>query len=303
MGSSEAVSRVFAEAGCTGSFRIERAHDAAWCGTDPDEPVVAASVIKVLIAVEVQRQLAAGVLDPAERVVLRPDQRCPGPVGFSLYQDAVDVSVRDLVVAMLTLSDNAATDALLDRVGIESCNATAVALGLTGTRLVDTIGSSVDAVARAAGFASWSDLAARSGELSPEAEERAAEAMRAAPSLHAETANRTTPGDMCRLLRAIWSDEAADPGGCLRLRRLMGQQLTRDRLAAAFAPPVLVAAKSGGLAGLFRHEVGTITFPDGRRYFAAVFTRTSSDAATAAGVNRAIGRAAAAAVDELERAS
>lgn len=303
MGTSETAARVFAEAGCTGSFRVERAHDGAWLGTDPAELVVAASVIKVLIAVEAERQFAAGALDPAERVVLRAEHRTPGPVGFSLYQDAVEVSARDLVVAMLTLSDNAATDALLDRVGIASCNATAAALGLTGTRLVSTIGQSVDAVAQAAGFASWDDLAARSAEQSPEAASLAAVAMRAAPSLHPATANRTTPGDMCRLLRAIWSDDAADPAGCLRIRRLMGQQLTRDRLASAFAPPVVVAAKSGGLVGVFRHEVGVITFPDGRRYFAAIFTRKSSEAATPAGINRAIGRAAATAVDELEGAA
>ena len=82
----------------------------------------------------------------------------------------------------------------------------------------------------------------------------------------------------------------------------MAQQLTRDRLAAAFPPPVDVAAKSGGLVGVFRHEIGTITFPDGRRYFVAVFTRKIKDTATPPDINRAIGQAAAKAIDELETA-
>lgn len=294
------LSRIFDDAGCAGSIRAERADGSASLGTDPDELVVAASVIKVLIAVEGERQFAGGALDPSARVRLRAQQRTPGPVGFSLYDDDIEVSARDLVVAMLTVSDNVATDALLDLVGIEACNTTAAELGLTNTRVVSSIGVAIDSIAQAAGFGSWRELMATSAQPSGEAAETE-RVVRMASALNPAAATATTPGDMCRLLRAIWSDSAADPSGCDRIRRLMASQLTRDRLASAFPPPAHVAAKSGGLIGVFRHEIGTITLPDDRRYFAAVFTRKTKGDASPAAINSAIGRAAAAAVELLEQ--
>ncbi|MDX6351464.1 MAG: beta-lactamase class [Streptomyces sp.] len=59
-----------------------------------------------------------------------------------------------------------------------------------------------------------------------------------------------------------------------------------------------MAAKSGGLAGVVRNEVGVIAYPDGRRYAAAVFTR-SRPGSDEAPINAAIGAAAARAVSAL----
>ena len=78
----------------------------------------------------------------------------------------------------------------------------------------------------------------------------------------------------------------------------MARQLTRHRIASAFRTPVRVAAKSGGLAGVVRNEIGVITYPDGRRYAAAVFTRClpgSDDAA----INAAIGAATVRGIEAL----
>jgi beta-lactamase class A len=69
------------------------------------------------MAIDVQAQIADGRLDPRERVTPRAADHSPGPVGFSLYQDDV---IRDLVVAMLTISDNPTTDALLRIVGFDA---------------------------------------------------------------------------------------------------------------------------------------------------------------------------------------
>jgi beta-lactamase class A len=77
---------------------------------------------------------------------------------------------------------------------------------------------------------------------------------------------------MAHLLRLIWTDEAGPPEACARVRELMGRQLSRHRLSSGFAPGVRVAAKSGGLMGVVRNEVGAVTFADGERYFVAVFT-------------------------------
>jgi beta-lactamase class A len=61
-----------------------------------DTPVVAASVFKVMVALEFFRQAHAGQLDLAGRVRLRCDERTSGPTGFSTFTDDVEVSLRDL---------------------------------------------------------------------------------------------------------------------------------------------------------------------------------------------------------------
>lgn len=292
--------QIFAEAGCVGSLCAQDAEGRQEVGVAADQPVVAASVIKVLVAVEVERQIAAGRLDPSQRVGLPAQARTPGPVGFSLYSDDVEVSLRDLLVPMLTISDNVATDALLARVGVESCNATAAELGLAETVIVDDLRSMIDSIGQAAGFAGWEALTAWAvGPHSDAEEAKVEEHVRSAPAMQVPTATRTTPRDMCRLLRLIWTDRAAPQDGCRRIRTLMARQLTRHRLAAAFAPPARVSAKSGSLLGVYRHEVGVIEYPDGRWYTAAVFTRATDTSVGEVAVNGAIGRAAAWAVDRL----
>ena len=127
------AARVFAEAGCQGWLcalevdgRGEACHDA-------DEPVVSASVFKVAVALEVFRQAAAGKLDPRQRLLVTPADATAGPTGISVFSDAAELSVRDLALLMLTVSDNAATDVLTGLVGLDSVNATLAGLGLAGT--------------------------------------------------------------------------------------------------------------------------------------------------------------------------
>lgn len=86
-------------------------------GDGADASVVPASVMKVLVALTAMVQLESGQLDATARVRRPVVPRTPGPVGFSLYADEIELSVRDLLVPVLTLSDNAATDVLIDLVG------------------------------------------------------------------------------------------------------------------------------------------------------------------------------------------
>jgi Beta-lactamase enzyme family len=61
------------------------------------------------------------------------------------------------------------------------------------------------------------------------------------------TTTTTTTAETVRLLQAAWTDTAATPAACARVRQGMAQQLTRHRIASGFGPEVAVAAKSGGL--------------------------------------------------------
>jgi beta-lactamase class A len=290
---------IFGAVGCAAAVCAQTSDGAREVGLCADDPVVAASVIKVLVAVEVERQIGSGKIDPDARVRLQAKNRTPGPVGFSLYERDVDVTLGDLVVPMLTISDNAATDALLAAVGVQECNETARSLDLTATVIVSDLATTIHGIAEAAGFRNWHQLTTWSnGPHDPAEQDAVTRRVRAAPQMQPETATRTTARDMTQLLRLIWRNEAAPPDGCARIRRLMAQQLTRHRIASGFGPGHRVAAKSGGLLGVFRHEVGVVA-AGGSWWPVAIFTTTTQEAPNEAAISSAIGTAAAHAIQAL----
>ena len=293
----------FQQAGCDGELCVQSLDGANEVAERADELVVAASVIKVCVALEAETQFCEGRLNPADRVRLPADRRTPGNVGFSLFDDDVEVSLRDLVVAMLTISDNVATDALLAAVGIDAVNAASARLGLSQTVITSDIQTLVNSIWQEAGFAGWNAAMAWHAEPHSQSElDEVDEKWRAAPALTAASSNRTTPRDMATLMRLIWTDQAGPQPACARLRWIMSRQLTRHRLASGFAPPARVAAKSGGLVGVVRNEVGVVTYPDGRGYAMAVFTQTQQPGRDAA-INAVIGTVAAAAVQAMRGSS
>ena len=292
------VQEIFDRAGCEGALLVQPVDGGAEVGLRADEFVVPASVIKVLVAIEAETWFAGGRLDPREPVVLAAAGRTPGPVGTSLLDDDVTLSWRDAVVLMLTISDNPCTDALIRRLGAGPLNATAERLGLASTVLVSDVMTMLDSIGQDLGRAGWDDLVSWTAGASAEEAALADEELPAARALDPARGTRTSPRDMVTLLRLIWTGEAGPPGACERVRATMARQLTRHRLAHAFRPPARVAAKSGGLLGVVRNEIGVISYPDGRRYAAAVFTRSRPGSDDAA-INAAIGAAAAHAVDAL----
>ncbi|MER6944451.1 serine hydrolase [Nonomuraea sp. NPDC000554] len=142
------------------------------------------------------------------------------------------------------------------------------------------------------------DLTTWSAGASPEELARVAELLLTCRAVDPAKGTRTTPRDMAELMRLIWTGEAGPAAACERVRAVMARQLTRHRLASGFRPPAQMASKSGSLLGVVRNEVGVITYPDGQRYAATVFTRTRRDSDEAA-INAAIGAAAARAVAVL----
>jgi beta-lactamase class A len=295
-----ALDQIFAHAGCRGFLHATTLDGAQEIGLDPDEAVVPASVIKVLVAVEAETGFVDGRLDPDARVLLPSARRTPGPVGFSFFRDDVEVSARDLPVLMMTISDNVCTDALLDRIGLDAVNATAARLGLDGTRIGSHLQELIDSLARDTGFPDWAAFEAWSAaEEDTVALDRAQERLRGASALRPGGGTRTTARDLTTLLRAIWTDEAGPAEACARVRWLMARQLTRNGIAGGFGPGVGVAAKSGALMGVVRNEVGVVAPPGEPPYAVAVFTRTDGPGVDERAVNAAIGEAAASAVARL----
>jgi beta-lactamase class A len=294
------IREMFERAGCSGQLCVRSLDGAGEIALDAALPAVAASVIKVSVALAAETRFADGRLDPRERITLTAATRSPGSVGFSLFRDDVQASLQDLVVAMLTISDNDATDALIRRVGVDALNESAAELGLASTVVTSDEATIVNSIGQEAGFADWNSLWEWAARPHTDDEERqVVHRIAASSALRPDRTTRTSAADMARLLQLIWTGQAGPPQACARVRELMGQQLTKHRLAAAFPPPARVAAKSGSLVGVVRNEIGVIEYPDGRAYCAAVFARQHRPWHHDAAVNAAIGSAAAAAADML----
>jgi beta-lactamase class A len=95
-----------------------------------------ASAIKVAVLIELLRQDQAAVLKLSERVEIHKNQMVGGSGVLQGFADSgSSVSLHDLAVLMIVLSDNSATNILIDRVGRSKVNETLANLRLTQTRL------------------------------------------------------------------------------------------------------------------------------------------------------------------------
>ncbi len=100
-----------------------------------DIPLVAASVIKIPILIEAFRQKRDGLLSMREEFTLRPEHKLPSCGALTYLHDGLRVTLRDLCVLMIIVSDNTATNLLIDRLGIDQVNCTLRALGMEKTVL------------------------------------------------------------------------------------------------------------------------------------------------------------------------
>ncbi|MDX2852711.1 class A beta-lactamase-related serine hydrolase [Streptomyces sp. PA03-3a] len=293
----EEIRGVFAAAGAEGRLHavaigsgVDGADGAAEVAVDADEPVVIASVVKILLVLEFARQVAAGQLDPRERVRITAADRLGG-WGTAGCADDVELSLRDLAHFTMSVSDNTAADLLLARVGLDTVRLLTEELGLTGIRLVggprDVLESMLDEV----GARTEGEFAARWPALPDERKRRLA-------VLDPARTNAGPPREITRLLRLVWSDGAGPPQACAWVRELMGRQVFRHRMVSGFPDEVTVAAKTGTLPGLHA-EAGVVAHPDGGRYAVAVFARTRELTATRTAVDAAIGTATRISVDFL----
>jgi len=96
-----------------------------------ERPMPTASVFKLPLLVEVFRQSEAGALDLDERVALRAEDAVMGSGILRDFSPGLQPTLRDLAMMMVIVSDNSATNLLLDRVGgPQRVNATMRELGL-----------------------------------------------------------------------------------------------------------------------------------------------------------------------------
>jgi beta-lactamase class A len=200
---------------------------------------------------------------------------------------------------MMAVSDNAATDVIIARVGLERINATLRELGLERTVLAGDCADIGQAIMDAVGASSPDDLPPLED---PEVRRR----LLTCRALDPEVA--TTPRELTALLAMIWRGEAGLPA-CERGRMADGPAV----LPCPHGRGVPVSALGGGQerqpAPDVVNEAGVVDYLDGRRFAVAVFTRREPvgqlpPAGQPRGaVGRVIGEVARLAVEHLATAS
>jgi beta-lactamase class A len=111
----------------------------------PDTTVQTASVIKLAILYEALEQVRSGKAHFDDKIVLAKTDQVPGS-GVLLFFDApLSLTLKDVLTMMIVMSDNSATNLVIDHLGLEDINARIVKLGLKDTYLYKKIFTPVPA--------------------------------------------------------------------------------------------------------------------------------------------------------------
>ncbi len=99
------------------------------------EPFPTASTIKIHVLAQLFAKAEKGELDMHRRIVVTQEMRVPGSGILSHLQGHVELTLYNLAVLMIALSDNTATNLCIDLAGMEETNRLVRDLGLRATTL------------------------------------------------------------------------------------------------------------------------------------------------------------------------
>jgi beta-lactamase class A len=184
----------------------------------------AASLIKLPILAAFWDAVGAGLLDPAGRITVEPETTTAGSGVLRALAPGLQPTWADLATLMVTVSDNVATNLVLDRLGLEAIQAWIDAVGLKGTRLRRRM---MDLAAMAAG-----------------------------------RENETTAADMLELLARVQAGACVSPAASARMRGILAAQQLQAKLGRRLPRNLGLANKTGEL-GEISHDAGIVTGPGG----------------------------------------
>ena len=198
-----------------------------------------ASSIKIAVLVELLRQAQAGKVRLEERVEIRKAQIAGGSGVLEDFGDGTSaLSVRDLAALMMVVSDNTATNILIDRVGQANVNAMLESLGFEKTRLLRKM-------------------------IQPEEERKGVE-------------NVSTAREMARLVEQLYRGKLLDEEHtALAIELMRNEKPGQTAMRRGIPEAVALASKPGELPGV-RCESGIVLL-EGRPYVLSVMTTFAGD--------------------------
>ncbi|MBN2198395.1 MAG: serine hydrolase [Candidatus Aminicenantes bacterium] len=234
------------------------------------EPFPMASIFKLPVLVELMAQVGEGRINMEDEINLAAEDLHLGSgVLVDLVAPGIRLSVRNLVLLMMTRSDNSAADLLLSKVGAENVNRRLMSLGIEDLSverscqrlILDVYGMDYETFKHKPA----SEIEAFYERLLEIEPEFTAEARRAF-SLQKE--DRSTPRAMNALLEKIFHRDILGADACDLILDIMRACRTGSgRLKGRLPAGTEVAHKTGTLAGSF-NDCGIVTLPDGRGHVA-----------------------------------
>lgn len=278
----EALAAVAAvAAGSTGAVglaarHLESGQTLAWRA---DEQFRAASAIKVAIHAAVMRRARLGVIDLEDRVESRESDYVGGSGVLAVLRPGLRCRVSDLCTLMIVVSDNTATNMLIDLCGgVEVINDDLAALGFPGIRLNRRLGYPPP------------PLTARGGRAETGGNRPAAPLA------------SVSPAEFCRLMAELHAGTVVDEQASAEIVAVMRHQQHQSLFPRAYlgitepgdpaGPDDLAMAHKTGSVGGCRTEVGLLYLPDGGTVaYAAATDRLADRTMTAlAEGNQVLGR-------------
>lgn len=248
-------------------------------GLNLDEPLPMASVCKVPILVEAFRRHDAGELDLRERVEFTPERRTLGSGLFNWFDPGLRPTLHDCLLMMIVVSDNAATDIVLERLTAERVTEAMRALGLDGIRvdrsirrLIGDILAAIDPRLDEVPFDQWDAFRAEHPEIA--AREEDPDVAREAVNAAAVDRDVATVRHMARLCEMIARKTCASAASCDDMLRILGAQQLNGRLPRELPARARLPHKTGTLgSGAVVNDAGVLYIDDAPVASIAVLSR------------------------------
>lgn len=227
-----------------------------------DRAFRAASTVKIPLMVAIYRQIDAGQRSLAEVHVLTAGDKTPGSGILLHLHEGIPLTLSDLLYLMISISDNTATNLLIDMAGMDNVNTVMRSLGMTNSVL--------------------------------------GRKMTGRPAAEGMPENWATPDDYARAVQAILSGEAASPASCEQMTALLEKQQNPRRIARHLpeGEGIRWGSKTGSIKGV-TNDAGFVIGPAGTMVI-AVFCEDLADGHTGERVIGEISRAAMQATGVVE---
>jgi beta-lactamase class A len=239
------ISAVTAGFSGTVSIFAKNLDTGATFGLRPDDRVRTASTIKLPILCATFEAVKAGKLNWNQMVTLHDSDKVSGSGILGEFSDGMKFPLVDLTHLMIVLSDNTATNLVLDKVTADYVNEYMDKLGLKGTRSMRKV------------LGDGSDLKAPSGYSKAGLD----------PANKKYGLGSSTPRDMVTILERLEKGEIVSPEASAEILKVLKRQRDNNGIQRRVGQ-VVVANKAGALDHL-RSDVG-IVYEKGNRIAMAI---------------------------------